>query len=77
MTSLDVMDRRRSCRRLRSKGMMIEVERGPEASWLPSMSDGFVWCARTQNCLGPDGRVADRQSCVKGRECFESLGGIE
>lgn len=60
------------CRRLRSKGMFIEVERGPEEDWLPSMRAGFVWCAHTQNCLGPDGRVAGSEDCVQGRNCFEA-----
>ena len=59
------------CRRLRSKGMFLDIERGPEDEWLPSMSDGFVWCTHTQNCLGPDGRVADRDTCRSGRDCFE------
>jgi hypothetical protein len=61
----------RHCRRLRSKGMFIEVERSAADAALPSMSDGFVWCTQTQNCLGPDGRVADVETCVPGRRCWE------
>ena len=38
---------------------------------IPSMSDGFVWCTHTQNCLGPDGRVADVDTCLPGRACWE------
>lgn len=59
------------CRHLRSKGMFIEVEFNPLDAAIPSMSDGFVWCVHTQNCLGPDGRVADRETCGAGRSCFE------
>ena len=61
----------RRCRRLRSKGMFIEVERPAADAGLPSMSDGFVWCTHTQNCLGPDGRVAEVETCVPGRACWE------
>ena len=63
--------RRPSCRRLRSKGMFIEIERNAADAESPSMSDGFVWCTHTQNCLGPDGRVADVDACVPGRACWE------
>lgn len=73
--SLDVLESDRSfgravsqCRNLRSKGMFIEVEADPT---VPSMSDGFVWCVHTMNCLGPDGRVAGEEDCRLGRSCFE------
>lgn len=70
--SLNVLQPGGRCRRLRAKGMFIEVERGPEADWLPSMSDGFVWCSHTQNCLGPDGGPAGYEECTPERGCFES-----
>ncbi len=69
--ALDIVQPQRFCRRLRSKGMFIEVESGVEEARLPSMSDGFVWCTHTQNCLGPDGRVASREVCLSDRQCFE------
>ena len=69
--ALNVIGTNRPCRRLRWKGMFIDVERGPEDEWLPSMSDGFVWCTHSHNCLGPDGRVAAPDSCVAGRGCYE------
>lgn len=56
------------CQRLRSKGMFIEVEPDPTVT---HTSDGFFWCTHTMNCLGPDGQVADRDSCQSGRRCFE------
>ena len=56
------------CRHLRSKSMFIDVEPDPT---IPSMSDGFVWCTHSMNCLGPDGRVADRDTCRHGRRCFD------
>ena len=67
---MDVLteDRNRLCRRLRWKGMFYDVDDNPS---LPSMVDGFVWCTHSMNCLGPDGEVADRETCLRGRECFE------
>jgi hypothetical protein len=59
---------REVCRRLRSKGMFIEAEPDPT---VPNTSDGFYWCTQTQNCLGPDGGVADKLRCRAGRGCFE------
>ena len=66
--SLDIIGTEKQCRSLRSKGMFIEVEPDPT---VPSMSDGFVWCSHTMNCLGPDGQVADQETCSPGRSCFE------
>jgi hypothetical protein len=60
---------REICRRLRSKGMFIDAEPDPN---IPGTSDGFYWCTHTMNCLGPDGKVADKQQCKSGRGCFES-----
>lgn len=59
----------RPCRYLRSKGMYIEVEADPQ---VPNPSDGFYWCAHTQNCLGPDSRPVEDKRCRPGRECFEA-----
>ncbi len=59
------------CRHLRSKGMFIEIEPDLGESGVPSMTTGFVWCVHSQNCLGPDGRVAEYATCVRGRSCHE------
>ena len=56
------------CRCLRSKEMFIGVEPDPS---VPSMSSAIFWCTHTQNCLGPDGRVADLEGCKPGRLCFD------
>jgi hypothetical protein len=58
------------CRCLRSKEMFIQVE--PDAGGFAS-SSGIFWCTHTQNCLGPDGKVADQESCQPGRTCFEPV----
>jgi hypothetical protein len=57
------------CAKLRWKGMYVDALRDRS---IPGTSDGFCWCLHTQNCLGPDGHVADRDSCGPGRSCFES-----
>lgn len=49
--------------------MFIESEPDPT---VPNTSDGFYWCTHTQNCLGPDGGVADNLRCRSGRGCFET-----
>ncbi len=57
------------CRRLRSKGMFIDVPPDPT---VPNPHDGFFWCTHTMNCLGPDGKVADDQNCRADRGCYET-----
>lgn len=56
------------CRKLRWKGMFIDAE--PDDT-VKGTSDGFCWCVLTMTCMGPDGRVADREACGHGRSCFE------
>lgn len=57
------------CWRLRSKNIWVNAVTEPGE---PAPSDGFYWCSRTMNCLGPDGKVADTRSCTPERECFEA-----
>lgn len=63
-------NRQRLCNCLRWKGMYVEAEPDPQ---VPNTSDGLFWCTHTMNCLGPDGKVADREACTEGRSCFETL----
>ena len=56
------------CCCLRWKGMFIDVEPDPT---IPNTRDGLFWCSHTMTCLGPDGRVADEESCCEGRVCHE------
>jgi len=58
------------CALLRSKWMFIHVER--EAND-PRQESGLCWCVHTQNCLGPDGQVANEENCQPGRACYEEL----
>jgi hypothetical protein len=58
------------CRRLRWKEMFVDAD----ASFHPSLSgSGIYWCNHTQNCLGPDGEVAEAETCRPGRSCFEEF----
>ena len=57
------------CRFLMSKEMFIHLD---EAEWnIYQSHSGIFWCTHTQNCLGPDGRVAEPESCTPGRACHE------
>jgi hypothetical protein len=68
---MNVIPRPQSCcSRLRWKGMFIDAEPDPS---IPKTRDGFCWCSLTMNCLGPDGRVADEESCCHGRGCHEEV----
>ena len=58
------------CRRLRWKGLFIEVAPDPT---VPSTNDESFWCTHTMNCLGPDREVAHSDRCRAGRECYEEL----
>ena len=32
---------------------------------------GIVWCALTNDGMGPDYAVSDVEECISGRECYE------
>jgi hypothetical protein len=55
------------CRCLREKTMFYQAEEDSS----PAGPDGPFWCALTQSLLGPDGQVADAESCRPGRSCCE------
>jgi len=56
------------CHCLRWKGMFIPAER--DASVQPS-NEGLFWCLYTQNCIGPDGSLAEPGDCSSsGRACY-------
>jgi len=56
------------CLGLRWKGMFID---SPPDPTIPNPHDGFCWCRHTLTCLGPDGKVAEREACQPGRGCYE------
>lgn len=57
-----------TCRLLRTKGMFIDSEPDPE---VPNPSDGLCWCVHTQTLLGPDGKVAEPETCGPERSCHQ------
>ncbi len=48
------------CPALRWKGQYILAEPDPT---IPSSHDGNYWCAFTQTCIGPDGKLAEPGNC--------------
>jgi hypothetical protein len=60
-----------NCRCLRSKEMFYEVEGGADP--IHASGSGIFWCTHTQNCLGPDGQVAEPKRCKPGRECYDAV----
>ena len=71
------MDRERSslmridddrCEELRWKGMYIEAEWDPT---VPHSGDRLFWCHKTQQCLGPDGKLVDDYECNPARKCYK------
>lgn len=60
-----------TCRCLRSKEMFYEVEGGADP--IHNSGSGIFWCIHTQNCLGPDGQVAEPKNCSPVRNCYEPV----
>ncbi|MBX7168386.1 MAG: hypothetical protein K1X74_18770 [Pirellulales bacterium] len=60
-----------ACLHLRSKGMYVTGLVDPTQEG--SMGDGYCWCNRTQNVLGPDDQLVDRPNCQAGRGCFQQV----
>ena len=59
------------CDLLRWKGMYIEAEWDPKI--VPHSGDRLFWCHRTQQCVGPDGKVVDDYECNETRKCYKPL----
>lgn len=58
------------CANLRWKGMFIWADKDET---VPPSNTGSFWCLHTQNCIGPDGRLAEPGECDKaGRKCHNA-----
>ncbi len=55
------------CDNLRWKGMYVEAEWDPS---VPHSGDGLFWCHKTQQCVGPDGKLVDDYECNPSRKCY-------
>jgi hypothetical protein len=56
------------CDNLRWKGLYIN------ADWddsIPHSGDRLFWCHKTQQCLGPDGKLVDDYECNPARNCYK------
>jgi hypothetical protein len=62
------------CSSLRWKGQFISAE--PDPTVQPS-NDGLFWCIHTQNCIGPDGKVAEPGNCSSQRRKCHGTGKCE
>ena len=58
------------CANLRWKSLFLDAEPDPT---VPCVEEPICWCVRTQNCLGPDGQVADQSACNTNRSCYEQV----
>ena len=58
------------CQYLRSKEMFYAED---PVHALTHSGSGIFWCIHTQNCLGPDGQVAEPRACQPGRGCYKAL----
>jgi hypothetical protein len=46
-----------------------------DAIWdptVPHAEDRLFWCHRTQQCVGPDGKIADDRECTAVRDCYKT-----
>jgi hypothetical protein len=71
------------CRKIRSKGMIVNIDEKPEndstqrqyLAWdknaLPWDSTVW-WCQETCTPVGPDDRPCHKDRCVAGRSCYEA-----
>lgn len=56
------------CSNLHWKGMYVLSE-----SDFPHSNDRLFWCHKTQQCVGPDGKLVDDYECNETRSCFVEL----
>ena len=56
------------CDNLRWKGLYIDAEWDES---IPHSGDRLFWCHKTQQCLGPDGKLVDDYECNPARNCYK------
>ncbi len=55
------------CSNLHSKSLYVWAE--PDET-VPRSNEGLFWCALTQTCIGPDGKLAEPGNCCsQERDC--------
>lgn len=58
------------CGNLRWKGMFIDVSYDTSIS---QSSEHVCWCVLTQGPVGPDGQVAEEETCNLFRSCYVTV----
>lgn len=61
------------CCHLRSKGMYIHGTTDPVDTGMPGTGDGHFWCLKTMHLFGPDNELVNREVCMPGRNCYETI----
>jgi hypothetical protein len=66
---------RERCEFIRWKGLFLDhSESGSDTGTQEDHErDHIYWCMLTMNCLGPDGQVADGQTCNSFRSCYKPV----
>jgi hypothetical protein len=61
-----------ACVHLGSKGMYVTGQLNPADDY-EGHGDGNCWCLKTQNVIGPDDGLVERELCDRTRSCYEPL----
>lgn len=63
-------ERPNMCGNLRWKGMFVWAEKDET---VPPSNSAYFWCLHTQNCIGPDGKLAEPGECDSShRKCHNA-----
>jgi hypothetical protein len=61
------------CEFIRWKGMLLDVSQAGSDTGIDEERDHIYWCMKTMTCLGPDGQVAEGQTCNFLRSCYKPV----
>jgi hypothetical protein len=59
-----------TCQHLRHKLMYVDSRHAVRGMTDNSSDTRVFWCAKTQECLGPDGETVSFSECSMGRGCY-------
>jgi hypothetical protein len=68
-----LIERGEVCHSLRDKKMFYRTAVEDPFNAQFSSPAGPFWCARTQSLIGPDGKLADEETCRPGRSCCTTV----
>jgi hypothetical protein len=58
------------CPSMRLKHMLTHSLQDPMSTERKWPGDGYYWCTRTCNCVGPDDELVNPGACLPGRACY-------